>query len=125
RRGCEPRANASGRDRCALREMARFSLDDAHVHTLEQLVAALPTTVVLVDAAGRVRASSDPSGRTLREGTHVDAVIPRAIADAAQLVERVARTLETGLRILLPRVDADVDGEARSFRIHVAPLADA
>jgi two-component system sensor histidine kinase PilS (NtrC family) len=49
-------------------------------------------------------------------------VLPPSLAEAADVAELVARSTRTGHEIAMPRVDAEIDGRARSFRLDVVPL---
>ncbi len=96
--------------------------EQAHLADLRELIISrLPTPVVIFDREQRVLSMADPSG-LLRPGETFTDVIPAAIIEAAALPARVVRATSTRREIILPRVDATIDGEERCFRVTIAPL---
>lgn len=93
------------------------------------LVSHLPATVVLIDQAGIVTASTRITtdlfaGDRIVGGRYLDA-FPRELVEAADLQAQVARALASGREITLLRVDATIAGVSRSFRFDVIPLSHA
>lgn len=103
---------------------------DRAMSTLQDLlVSHLPATVLLIDQAGIVTASTRVTtdlfaGDRIVGGRYVDA-FPRELVDAADLESQVARALSSGREITLLRVDANIAGQSRSFRFDVIPLSHA
>ncbi len=90
------------------------------------LVSHLPTAVLVVDHDGRVTTSTLPAARLLPvgslEGRHWREVLPAALVEAADLDDAIQRALASDHDVCLLRVDAHLDGRARTFRIDIVPL---
>ncbi len=111
---------------------------DAYIRTHEAreldalqgvLVSNMPATVLLIDARGLVASAAAPDTRLFEEDRsvrrHFLNVLPQPLLDAARLESHVARALDTGREITLPRVDVEGEDGVRSFRISVVPLQHA
>lgn len=90
------------------------------------LVSHLPTAVMVVDHDGRVTTSTLPAARLLPvgslEGRHWRDVIPAALIEAADLDDAIHRALTSDHDVCLLRVDAELDGRSRTFRVDIVPL---
>lgn len=90
------------------------------------LVEHIPAIVILVDAESRVVAATPAAEFRFGFESHPDVllheVIPEALWDAAGLSDRLHRCLTTGRAITLPRVDFQLDRQARHFATTLVPI---
>jgi signal transduction histidine kinase len=103
------------------------SREQAQMATLQELlVSHLPVTVLLLDADDRVtaatRTATSLAGDVRVLGSRCVEVLPRRLVESARLPELLATVHATGESIRLPRVDAQVDGVDRVYRMTVVPL---
>ncbi len=101
--------------------------EEAQLATLQELIVSnMPVTVLLLDAEGRITASTATGARTLglrdAVGHHWREVLPPTLVQAADLEHQLRRAEETGREISLLRVDAVVGDRSRSFRLTIVPL---
>lgn len=101
--------------------------DERQLASLQELIVSnMPVTVLLLDAEGRITASTATSARTLglqdAVGRHWRDALPPSLVQAADLEHQLARAIATGREISLLRVDAVVNDRSRSFRVTVVPL---
>lgn len=97
------------------------------INSLQELfVQHLPVSVLLVDADGRVVASTAPASSVFRATSAPTSLylelLPAELVRTGRLEEAVRGAVASGLPRNLPRVDASIDGVPRSFRVGVVPL---
>jgi signal transduction histidine kinase len=98
---------------------------------LRELIAShLPTTALVLDRDGRISSATGLHSRALVVqkdvvGKRWDEVIAAPLAIAADIRGRLERAGETGREIVLPRVDAVIDGQPSQWRVTIARLEHA
>lgn len=97
------------------------------VSTLQELIVShMPVTVLLLNGDGRVTAATRPGTRLFGRhdvvGRPYQEALPTALTEAADLDRHLARALASRHEITLNRVDANLDGLDRNFRISLVPL---
>lgn len=90
------------------------------------IVLHLPVMVVLLDANGTITHANRSAERMLGvdqlEGRALASVIPPALGSAVDFDAVLGRAMRTRREISMPRVDVDIEGRLRSFRVDVVPL---
>jgi two-component system sensor histidine kinase PilS (NtrC family) len=99
------------------------------MHPLDELIVAhIPVMALVIGTDGRIAAATRPASK-LAGGLPVvglpwEQALPAALVAAADLPAQLERARRLGRDITLHRVDAEIDGFQRSFRVTVVPLAD-
>ncbi len=101
--------------------------EEQQIATLQELIVShMPVTVMLLDARGHVTAATRPTNRLFGDvpatGRPYAEALPPALVAAADLPTHMARALETGREVALPRVDVPLGGQERIFRLSIVPL---
>lgn len=92
----------------------------------ELIVSHLPVTVLLLAPDGRVTAATGPAATLMDDlelvGLPYRKALPAALVASADLERVVEHALATRREVTLARVDAQLDGRERNFRVTVVPL---
>jgi signal transduction histidine kinase len=95
----------------------------------EILISNLPMTVLLLDSSARVVSATSPQNDlfTQRElsGVPIDKALRPEIAAATDLRAQLARAIASKREIVVPRVEAEIDGMRRTLRMSIVPLEHA
>lgn len=89
------------------------------------LVRHLRLSVLLVDAEGRVRASTSATAQRTGEpvlGLPWQNALPHGLLEAGHLESHVRRALSRHREVSLPRVDVPGEGAHQCYRVHLVPL---
>lgn len=100
------------------------------IRTVQEIIVShLPVSVLLLGPQGRVTAATGAASTLMGDrdliGRSLLEAIPEPLAAAAAIDAVVARALDTGREITLARVDVQLDGRERNFRVTVVPLEHA
>jgi len=101
--------------------------EQRRLRSLQDLIVQnLPITVLLLDAVGHVTSATRPSARLFGNiaevGKPFDHFLPAELVEMADLRAGVARAMNTGREINIPRVMIGEGTEHRTFRITLVPL---
>ena len=101
--------------------------EERQLKTLQELlVERMPVSVLLLDDLLMVTAATGISHRLFGDmqaiGRPISDALPEALVVGANLLETIDRAIASGREIQIVRVDVEIDGKERSFRLTVVPL---
>jgi signal transduction histidine kinase len=90
------------------------------------IVSNMPVHILLIDSEGVISASTQPGARMFNSskvvGQQVCDVVPETLWRAADLEHNLGYAASSNREVVLVRVDAEIDGECRSFTLTIVPV---
>lgn len=124
---CEALARATELDLAIMTGTFIERREERQLKTLQELlVERMPVSVLLLDDLLMVTAATGISHRLFGDmqaiGRPIADALPEALVVGANLLETIDRAIASGREIQIVRVDVEIEGKERSFRLTVVPL---